>query len=184
MVDEVGVKEQGIPPENIREFKLGISGDISVQQKGRVARLTHPEFGTTYLIDVTDREDPTRKDENDVLLKGETLGEVFQEELKNPRYNDQFSSNNGAVAVITDQLDPQGRKRVYVGDIQRPEITTNILHSGGFQRDSFHVPFSFHSGLVREYMVQEAMDAIRESGSKDLFSDFSSVAALSSPKTA
>ncbi len=190
MVDGVSVIEQDAPPQDVREFRLGLQSEISAQQKGGVTRLTHPSYGTAYLIDVTDREDPTRKDPKDVSLKGENLGEVFQEDLENPEYNNRFCLNNGVVAVITDKLDPLERKRVYIGvntravdDPQRREITIHILDSAGFTSDSFYVPFSFDSGLVEEYMVREVRDAVSGSGNKDLFSDFRSASMLGSPET-
>lgn len=177
MADELAKSSPEAPKAG--EFKLGWGNETTVQQKGRVTKLSNPTFGTTYLIDVTDRDDPTRADPSDVLSKGEKLGDVFREDLEDPEYNDKFSSNNGVVAVITDKLDQEGRKRVFVGvstfnvdDPGRREITTHILHSVGFQSDSFYVPFSFDSEKVREYIMEEIKDAVKDSGDKNLFSDF------------
>ncbi|MBI2593646.1 hypothetical protein HYW44_03310 [Candidatus Daviesbacteria bacterium] len=165
---------------DIKEFKLTPEGKTRIQQKGRVVRLSHPEFGTTYLIDVTDRKDPTRQDPGFPGEGHETMGELFQEDLEDPRFTDRYASNNGVVVVLSDKLDSEGRKRVYVGlgtiDVSDPghrELVSHTLHREGFRGGSFYVPFSFDSELVREYMQQEVMDAVRDTGDKSLFSDFS-----------
>lgn len=189
MAEATNVKE---PPStaNIREFKLGIFDEISAQQKGRVTRLTHPEFGTTYLIDVTDREDPTRYNPNDKNPQRETLDKVFDDRAEDPGIKDHYAYNNGVVVLITNRLDPEERYRIYSGvaisdptDEERKEITSYVLHSAGFQSGYYYVPFSFDSSLVRNYMAREITDAVKESGDKDLFADFKSVAALASPGT-
>ena len=167
-------------PIQIREFTFDSKEQISALQKGRVTRLTHPVYGATYLIDVTDREDPTRYEEDDTTTPRETLDQVFDDREENPRIKDHYAYNNGVVVLVTNRLNPENKYRVYSGvatsdpeDEERKEITQYILHSAGFKSGSYYVPFSFDSGLVREYMAKEIADAVKESGSKiNPFQDF------------
>lgn len=170
-------------PAPAREFILDPEEQISALQKGRVTKLTHPVYGTTYLIDVTDREDPSRYDPYDKTTQRETLNEVFYDREENPRIQDQYASNNGVIVLITNKLDPKNRYRIYSGfrisdptDKDKKELTSHILHSAGFKRGDIYVPFSFDSKLAKQYMAEEIADAAKESGDRlNLFKDFPSL---------
>lgn len=167
-----------------REFTLGSDEKINAIQKGRVTRLAHPVYGTTYLIDVTNRVDPTMYDENDKTTPRETLDQVFFGRGENPEQKDHYADNNGVIVLITNRLDPENRSRIYCGvaisdpaDEEGKEITQYVLDSAGFKQGSYYVPFSFDSDLVKEYMAQEIVDAVKESpqGILNPFSDFQSL---------
>lgn len=158
---------ENLNPSGVRELKLG---NATVKQKGRVSQLEHPDFGTTFLIDVTDREDPTAE---------ETVRELLEKRLNDPQFLNCYSENNGVVALITDQLDQDKQVRVYVGvimvdeqDQEAKEITSYILEEAGFKAKSFDVPMSFDSDLVRTNIGKEIAEATKEAKIPNLFSDF------------
>lgn len=176
MSDATSTQEQGTSPSDIREFRLSL-GEVDARQKGRVTQLFHPQFGTTFLIDVNDRDDPTRRKEGDPPREEDVIKNFV--DLNGEKLRDRWAINNGVVALVTDQLNPNEETRVYIGltmsdpnDRAGKEITSHILHAAGFQSGDFYVPFSFRSGLVRKYMAKEIQDAVKESGNPRLFAGF------------
>lgn len=175
---------QEFPQEPIESRDFAIEGpeeDIKVHQKGRVSRLTDPSTGqNAYFIDVTDSVDPSRDDFGDP--KGDLISDIYINELEDPNYNDRFGMWQSVSAVITDKLDPQERKRIYVGfpvtdltDIEKPkELTQPILLKAGFKHDRFYMPFTAHldsSNMnsieqTREIIAREIISATKETPAK------------------
>lgn len=161
--------------QEIREFQIG---EVSVTQRGRVSRLEHHSFGTTYLIDVTDREDPTIKESDDQNSHGKLVSEMLKEDLGDPKNHDRYASNNGVIALITNRLDQEKRLKMYLGmemvdpeDEEAKEITAHVLNAAGFEQKSFYVPFSFDVGQVRRNMFAEMVEALEDFAQKGLISD-------------
>lgn len=159
--------------KEIREFKIA---DVLVRQKAKVVELTHPSYGVTYLIDITDQEDPSTKDPSDERSSGKKVSEMLAGRLGNLSNSDRYCSNNGVLALITDKLDEVERKRLYMGiemvdmeDSDTKEISSHILESAGFQQGSFYVPFSFDSGLAKSYVGAEIKKAVEDSPREHLF---------------
>ena len=153
-------------------------GEVLVKQKARVTQLQHPVHGTTYLIDITDQEDPSTKDPDEGTSKGKVVSEMLEGRLGNAANYDQYSLNNGVFALITDRLDKGGRRRLYLGiEIVNPkdnvatEITSQILDISGFKQGSFYVPFSFDSILAKRYVGDEIEKAVTDSPGENLFPD-------------
>src|SRR3989344_2946517 len=143
-------------PARVREFQVG---EVSAKQKGRVTLLTHPEFGFTYLIDTTDRQDPLEK---------KLVREVLTTELAAPENNNVYDQNNDVYVVITDKLSDQREKRIYSGiAMQKPDnpeiaITRKILIQMGMKEVGLYVPFSYDSPLVKQLISEEIRAAIDE----------------------
>lgn len=158
-----GPQETGSIPNQVREFRLGLAEDITGQQRGRVIRLNHPEIGTVYYVDVTDRPKPPANP--DIPEEPISVGEMLKDKMENPRYLNTCYGNNGVVATITNQFDPHHRIRVYIG----PDIhsgakgsNTDLFNKAGFRIASFHVPFSFNGDLAPELVWKEFIDAMKE----------------------
>lgn len=151
--------------QEVRNFELGIDGEIKGKQKGRVIFLDHPEFGSTWLIDITDQKDPSVDDY--------IIGDLMKDEITDPYFQDAYSYNNGLVAAITARIDPTGRQRVYLGvrmttPTDRRSSTMNILKEAGLQFIEFYVPLSFDNDSAKELMYQELKAAITETGDQNL----------------
>ena len=161
--------------QEIRKFNIG---QVKAEQKGRVTRLQHPDFGTTYLIDITERDDPTA--EQDVAT-------LMEKTRANPKFDNSYAANNGVIALITDQLDKDGKTRVYIGvetvsieDEEGKEITSHVLEAAGYKPETFYVPLSFDSASVRQNMVREIAEALQDSQETSLFGDAQSFLKLPS----
>lgn len=151
-----------------RDFKIeGPEVDINIHQKGRVSKLTHPATGQrAYFIDVTDRVDPTRAP----LLSdspGVLVSEAYREELSNPKFNDKYGMWKDLSVLITDKLDEQGRRRIYLGfpvtDITdktanvKKELTEPILREAGFERIDNGIPFS---GYINHHPIERTREIV------------------------
>lgn len=163
MADE---SKENLEPQQSREFQIG---QVKAEQKGRVTRLQHPDFGTTYLIDVTDRKDPTAE---------KTVRDLMGKIMADAKFNDSYAANNGVVALITAQLDKGEWSKIYLGvemfdpkDKEKKEITSHILEAAGYKPETFYVPLSFDSALVRQNMTREIAEAVQDSQEPNLFGD-------------
>ncbi|GEM_PF-5329354 len=157
----------------VREFQIG---EVNARQKARVTQLQHPNYGTTYLIDVTEQEDPTTKDPNDETSQARTVSEMLGGKLGNPSNHNRYASNNGVLALITERLDKKGNLKLYLGiemaDSENDdsiEIISQVLNSAGFLSGTFYVPLSFDSKLVRQHMAAKIKRALSESQDLNLF---------------
>lgn len=179
--------------EGEKEFIVGWVERVTAIRKGRIVKLNHPKLGSTFLIDVTDRKDPTFLD-NNLESQGKVISEIiYNYNRDDPRVNDSYAFENGVVVAITKRFDPEKGSRVYVGlqliDPNDPDkdFTQRILHGIGMHAaGSGYVPFSqdsdpshFH---IREYMAKEIHDAIQEVGGiANLPPDFRNLGMLPSP---
>ncbi len=141
-------------------------GEVRVDQNGKIFRLTYPDYGSTYLIDVTDESDPTTAEEDTPEL-AENVHDLMSRELNDAQYEGVYGHNNGIIALVTNQLDSASRTRVYLGmtmvnpeDPERLDITTHILAKAGFVDQSavgglsFYVPFALDSEYAADYIRQ------------------------------
>lgn len=157
--------EKPIINQEVRNFELGIDGEIKGKQKGRVIFLNHPKFGSTWLLDVTDQQDPS----SDNYI----IGDILKDQIADPYFQDSFSYNNGLVAAITDRIDLTRRRRIYLGirmttPTDRRSSVMNILKEAGLQSIEFYVPLSFDSDYAKKLMYQELKAAITETGDQNL----------------
>lgn len=165
------------PPQH-REFKIGSTEEVKVQQAGRVFKLSHADRGSIFFIDVTDRIDHSNIDSDDVASKGIIIRDHFKEDLEGPEHNDEYSVNQFLAGLITDKLDLENRKRIYLGfpEIEIPEVEKipklpfyDLLEEAGFKRDSFYIPFTSQLGgteedieRTRQWVLKEIEDAKTE----------------------
>lgn len=151
--------EDPISIPQVKEFDIG---SVHVRQQGRIIELNHPQFGQTYLIDVTDQEDISDREAGE---RGDVIREMFGKELFDPRYYESYSRNNGAVAVISRRLSVDQRPRIYLGhDIGynaagNPDLTSTLV---GLKMNSlgYYVPMS----IEPESFILQVMRAEREVG--------------------
>jgi hypothetical protein len=146
-----------------RERLFLLNETVTVQQAGRVFRLSDTKYGSTYVIDVTDQPDPTTAEPPDKPME---VGATLANKLDEPSFNGQYASNNGVISLITDQLDGAHRSRAYLGiemvdpnDPDAIEITSYVLNSAGFKPGLFYVPFSFDSQTAASLVKQEIVKA-------------------------
>jgi|SRR3989344_1588030 len=152
---DIGLDEPPQPTQ-VREFQVG---KVAAKQKGRITLLTHPEGGFTYLIDTTERNVPR---------ENRPVREVLTTALTDPTITNVYYLNNDVYVLITDQLNPQRKKRVYSGiAMQNPDnpevaITRTILTQMGMQEMGLYVPFSFDAPLVKQLISEEISAAVAE----------------------
>lgn len=153
---------------SVREFILDSKEGITCLQRGRVTKLAHPVYGATFLIDVTDRQDPTRYNPDSENPDEETsIDRIFGDRETAPEH---YDANNGVVLLVTRRLDAENRSRVYIGitmfdpnnieEEEEGEITKCILESARFRSIPDYVPFSFNKALIRKYVIDEINEAI------------------------
>jgi|GEM_PF-5985391 hypothetical protein len=150
MSEDTGEVKSNTP---IREFDLG---KINVSQRENVSILEHPDFGQSFLIDITDAEDLGTTHPDYPQIEAMNVRQVLEKELKSLDYLDSYCDNNGVVVVITERLDPQERVRIYLGIeiIDKGKYaTTESLDSEGFTKKSFNVPLSFDSALAGQRVL-------------------------------
>lgn len=155
--------------QKIRKFVLDAKEKIVGLQKGRITRLIHPICGDTYLIDVTDKRDPTRYNPNAENPDEETsIDKVFSDREERQGY---YANHNGVTVLVTNKLDPENRSRVYVGfaffdpnSNAKRDFNQSILCDAGFQQAVDYVPFSSDQDILRKLIAEEIKAAGEESG--------------------
>ncbi len=136
--------------------------DLDTAQAGRIVLLQDGER-KNYLIDVTDRFETNQTEQS--LQKRKAIKD-FYPDFENPEFNNLSGGNNGLIVTITDQLNPDGKKRIYLSHLgQRdpnltgigsfPEIA--ILQELNFKDlgHDLYVPFSSVEEKADELFAQE-----------------------------
>lgn len=178
--------EQPIQQNQPREFKFGVQ-ETQALQKGRVTKLSNPNFGAAYLIDVTDREDPTAADSFSPDAPGKKISDIYKDELEDEKSGSIYRAGQNVVVAITNTLDPENRRRVYAGvasiDPENPQkgaIESQILYSAGFNlQDDLWLPYASdaryqenpkeHTEVIAHYWKKEILDAVKEVGDPNPF---------------
>ena len=162
-----------VPKEGLFDGESQQTGEhVEVQSAGPIVKLSHPEVGHTFLLDVTDLPDPTTGDS----LK--SIGAWFEGTMRNPG-EEGYVYNNGLFAVRTGKLqhqsDPEGvppQPRIYLGIDKvsngrsgHPiEATEALLMKAGFgQLKDGVVPFSsegygYGMKLLKDALLKHATD--------------------------
>lgn len=156
--------EDPISIPQVREFDIDL---VHIKQQGRIIELNHPQFGQTYLIDVTDQEDISDREAGE---QGDVIREMLGKELFNPRFYESYSRNNGTVAVISRKLSVDQKPRIYLGqDIiyneeGNPDLTSTLV---GLKMNSlgYYVPMS----IEPESFMLQVIKAEREVGEASSF---------------
>ncbi len=148
------------PGSPVREYE---HNGVLIRQQGRVLELSHPDLGKGYLIDVTDQEDLSDRETDD--SKGETIAIELLEQLRDPRFRNKYNANNGMVAALSPDLDPQqSQSRVFLGTTlayqpeRRVDQLESLLHQYGFERAGFYIPMT----VDHEHFTWNVMKAVRE----------------------
>lgn len=140
--------------------------EVEVQLAGPIVKLSHPEIGHTFVLDVTDLPDPTTGDSST------SIGAWFTGMMRNPA-EEGYLYNNGLFAVRTGkfqrQPDPERttpQPRIYLGIdkvSQGPagypiEVTEALLTKAGFGplRDGT-IPFSSEGYAYGMKLLKDAL---------------------------
>ena len=76
-----------------KERAFNLNERVTVRQVGRMFKISDTEYGSTYLIDITDRPDPTTAEPPDQPM---VVSATLSVKLDNPQYNGKYANNNGA----------------------------------------------------------------------------------------
>jgi hypothetical protein len=144
---------------------------IEFEKYKRLVVLSHPEYGSTFLIDITDREDPSSGDElRPDKYPAEKVKKLMKKYMDDKENWNKWQNNNGVIGIVTDKFAEEDNPRVYIGiemfdpnDEKRLELTTTILESYGFgESGGMYVPMSFDSSLVQEILKNEMQSVVEE----------------------
>jgi len=146
-----------------KERAFNLNERVTVRQVGRMFKISDTEYGSTYLIDITDRPDPTTAEPPDQPM---VVSATLSGKLDNPQYNGKYANNNGVVCLIINLLDETHRPQAYLSigmtdrdDPNAKEITSYVLRAAEFKHGSFYVPFSFDSSSAASLVKQEILAA-------------------------